>query len=178
MLWTAFPCLAWHRIGMDPRSTQPLGTISVPLGPWHFSISLPITSCGLLLFGKFAKKEKKKTTCHCGMRSIARHVVKGMRRAFIHILANPTPSAWPSPLWTLSLLGYSWGKTTIRRIDACCHGTWGSIASYVAFAMGIETLYRQAFFFSLFWFVLLSCLFCSFLVLLILVVRSSSWARG
>lgn len=84
------------------------------------------------------------------MRSIARHVVKGMRRAFIHILANPTPSAWPSPLWTLSLLGYSWGKTTIRRIDACCHGTWGSIASYVAFAMGIETLYRQAFFFSLF----------------------------
>lgn len=57
MLWTAFPCLAWHRIGMDPRSTQPLGTISVPLGPWHFSISLPITSCGLLLFGKFAKKK-------------------------------------------------------------------------------------------------------------------------
>lgn len=60
MLWTDFPCLAWHRIGMDPRSTQPLGTISVPLGPWHFSISLPITSCGLLLFGKFAKKKGEK----------------------------------------------------------------------------------------------------------------------
>lgn len=173
MLWTAFPCLAWHRIGMDPRSTQPLGTISVPLGPWHFSISLPITSCGLLLFGKFAKKKGEKNIVPLRHEIDRQARCEGHEESFHSHFGEPHPECLAVPVVdpVAPWLCYSWGKTTIRRIDACRHGTWGPIASYVAFAIGIETLYRQAFFpfFGL---------FCSFLVLLILLVRSSSWARG